>query len=326
MIPRKLKTGDEIRVIAPARSIGLIGENLTKIAKEKLEEMGFKVTFGKNVNEKDEFISSSIKSRIQDLHEAFLDKNVKMIMPVIGGYNSNQLLKSIDWSIIKENPKIIGGYSDITALQNALFAKTGLVTYSSPNFSVFGMKKGFEYIKDYFNKCLIEEKEFFINPSEKWSNDAWYLNQEDRLFIKNEGPYVINEGETEGEILGGNLCTFQLLHGTEYIPSLKGSILFLEDDEYTNPMLFDRDLQSLIHQSGFSQIKGIIIGRFEKKSEFTKEILTKVIKTKKELDKIPVIADVDFGHTYPMITFPIGGKARISAFFNKKIKIEILEH
>ena len=105
LIPPKLKPGDEIRIIAPARSMQLIGEQGKKWAQEKLESLGYKVTFGKNVNENDEFISSSIESRIQDLHDAFSDKNVKAILTVIGGFNSNQLLKYIDWEIIKNNPK-----------------------------------------------------------------------------------------------------------------------------------------------------------------------------------------------------------------------------
>ena len=139
---------------------------------------------------------------------------------------------------------------------------------------------------------------------------------------------MINEGEAEGRIIGANLCTFNLLHGTEFMPDFKDSILFLEDCVESKDVFvvnFDRDLQSIIHQPGFEKVKGMVIGRFENSSGMTKEKLIKIIKTKKELDRIPVIAGVDFGHTFPMITFPIGGKAKIYAK-KGKVKIEIVEH
>jgi len=123
IIPPKIKEGDEIRIIAPSRSMSILSEDIKKIAQERLEKLGFNVSFGRNVNESDDFNSSSIKSRIEDIHDAFKDKNVKAILTVIGGFNSNQLLNSIDWNLIKNNPKILCGYSDISALQNSIFKK-----------------------------------------------------------------------------------------------------------------------------------------------------------------------------------------------------------
>ena len=105
IIPEKLKIGDEIRIIAPARSMGILTEETKSIANKRLADLGFKVTFGKHVDEIDEFNSSSIQSRLTDLHEAFADPNVKGILTVIGGFNSNQLLNYIDWDLIKNNPK-----------------------------------------------------------------------------------------------------------------------------------------------------------------------------------------------------------------------------
>lgn len=140
IFPIKLKAGDEIRIIAPARSMKIISAESQEIANKRLTDLGFKITFGKHINESDEFASSSIESRIRDLHEAFLDKNVKAILTVIGGFNSNQLLKYIDWNIIKNNPKIFCGYSDITALNNAILKKTGLVSYYGPHYSSFGQE------------------------------------------------------------------------------------------------------------------------------------------------------------------------------------------
>jgi muramoyltetrapeptide carboxypeptidase len=325
LIPTKLKQGDLIRIITPSRSLKLIGEETKQIANKRFEDLGLILSFGKHVNETDDFTSSSVESRIEDLHEAFSDNKVKAILTVIGGFNCNQLFRYIDWELIRSNPKIFCGYSDITALNNAIYAKTGLITYSGPHYSTFGQKLHFDYSLEYFIRCLLSDKQFEIQPSREWSDDPWYLDQNKRESLPNEGFLVINEGKAEGTIIGANLCTFNLLHGTEYMPSLQDSILFIEDDYESVPHTFDRDLQSLIHQPGFEGVKGIVIGRFQKASKMTNDLLRQIIQTKKELKNIPVIANVDFGHSDPKITFPIGGTVEIKAF-QKDIRINILEH
>jgi muramoyltetrapeptide carboxypeptidase LdcA involved in peptidoglycan recycling len=324
-IPPKLRKGGNIRIIAPARSLAIISKESREIAVQKLQGMGLSTTYTEHAEEKDEFISSSIASRVADIHAAFSDKGVNGMLTVIGGFNSNQLLRYLDYGLIKANPKILCGYSDITALTNAIYAKAGMVCYSGPHFSSFGMKKGIEYTEEYFQKCLMSEGSYFVEPSSEWSNDAWFTDQENRTFIKNEGYWTINKGAASGTIIGGNLCTFNLLQGTEFMPSLKDRILFIEDNAETRPHTFDRDLQSLIHQPGFEGVKGVVIGRFEKASGITLPLLTKIIKTKKELDGLPVIANVDFGHTTPTITFPIGGTASLDAS-GEKPKLTIVEH
>ena len=109
IIPAKLKQGDEVRVIAPSRSINILNEETISIATKRLEGMGFKVTFGKNVRKEinKEFGCASIEDRIADLHDAFCDSRVKAIVTVIGGFNVNQILDDIDYNLIKKNPKII---------------------------------------------------------------------------------------------------------------------------------------------------------------------------------------------------------------------------
>src|SRR3989338_3564434 len=192
IFPEKLKTGDEVRIIAPSKSMAILSKETINIANKRFEKLGLKLSFGKHVNETDEFNSSSIESRIEDLHDAFRDKSVKAVFAVIGGFNSNQLLRYIDWDLIKNNPKIFCGYSDITALNNAIFAKTGLVTYSGPHYSTFGQKLHFNYTLEYFKKCLMSEKTFEIKASENWSDDLWFLDQNKRELITNDGHLVIN--------------------------------------------------------------------------------------------------------------------------------------
>lgn len=323
--PEKLRLGDEVRVVAPSRSLAIVSKQARELANKRFAEMGLKLSFSKHAEETDSFISSSIESRVEDLHKAFSDKNIKAIITVIGGFNCNQILRYLDWDLIKNNPKIFCGYSDITALNNAIFAKTGLVNYYGPHYSSFGQELYFDYTLEYFKKCLLSEQAFEIKPSLKWSDDAWYKNQKERELISNDGFSSVNKGQTTGTILGGNLCTLNLLQGTEYFPDLENSVLFIEDDGTSLPHTFDRNLQSLIYQPKFNLIKGIVIGRFQKASNMTNEILIKIIKSKKELDNLPIIANVDFGHTDPKITFPIGGEANLKAQ-NNQIKLELSCH
>lgn len=325
ILPKKLKVGDTIRVIAPARSLLFEDKEIIEIAKRRFEkELGLKVTFGKKSYNSHILNTTSIEDRIFDLNDAFSDNQVKGIIAAIGGYNSNELLDYINWENIQTNPKIFCGFSDITVLNNAIFSQTGLLTYSGPNFITFGQKKYFSFALKYFRQCLMENKLIHLQPSQFWYDDNWKKNQNDRLKIKNKGFITINRGLGEGVILGGNLCSFNLLQGTKYFPSLKKSILFIEDDNLPkNYSLFEfnRNLQSLIQQLNFSHVKGLVIGRFQKKSKVLIKNLIYLIKSKKELSMIPIVANVDFGHTDPKITFPIGGKVKMKVTDNK---IEII--
>lgn len=323
--PKKLKKGNHIRVIAPVRSMSIIGEECKTIAINRFQGVGLKISFGKHVDEIDEFNSSSVESRIEDLHEAFSDKSVDAVFTVIGGYNSNQLLQYIDYDLIAKNPKIICGFSDVTVLANAITVKTGMITYLGPHFSSWGMKLGFEYSLEYFIKSCMEDKSFSVLPSNEWSDDAWFADQEKREFIKNDGFWLMNPGHGVGRIVGGHVRCLNLLQGTEYWPGLNDSILVLEEDEEINPPLFDRQLQSLIHQTDFHGVQGILIGRFQKKTKMTRDLLQKIISTKKELKNIPVIASLDIGHTTPQMITPIGGSIEMFADQNN-LNIKIIEH
>ena len=309
--PAKLDVHNEVRVIAPSRSLHIISAETRTIADQRLSELKLKVSLAKHVEEVDDFCSSSVLSRIEDLHNAFRDSSVNAIFTAIGGFNSNQLLDYIDWEIIRQNPKIFCGFSDITVLNNAIFAKTGLVTYYGPHYSTFGQKLHFDYTLEYAMQALGRGDPFEIKPSPAWSDDEWYKNQQCRTLIENPGFLAINEGECDGRILGGNLSAFASLKGTPYFPDLTDSIIFLEDDEESQPHHFDRLLQSLIQLPDFQGVKGIVIGRFQKVSKMTDDLLTQIIKSKKALDVIPVLANVDFGHTDPKATLPIGANAHL---------------
>lgn len=307
MYPKRLKKGDEIRVIAPSISLSSIKEDIIQKSLEFLQSQGFKISFGKNAKEIDEFYSSSIESRLDDLHNAFLDKNVSAILTAKGGFNSNELLDKIDYDIISKNPKILCGYSDITALLNAIYAKTGLITYHGPHFSKFCIEENRDYTLDNFYNCISNNQDFEINPS-----------------LKSKSYSIIQKGKCRGSIIGGNLCTLNLLQGTPYMPDIKNKVIFIEDDNIMGeffPFEFNRNLQSLFQIKNADTIKGIVFGRFTKDCKISESLIQKIIKDKISPD-IPVIYNVDFGHIMPMITFPIGGDIEIQAY-NDKLRLII---
>lgn len=317
--PKKLKSGDEIRVVAPAKSMKpTFTDEMKALAIQRLGSLGLTVSFGKYLDEVNEFESTTIEHRLEDIHDAFKDPDIKATLTVLGGTTSNQLLKYLDYELIANNPKIFCGLSDITSIANAIHTKTGLVTYSGPHFTLFGAEKQVDYTMDYFQKCLFTEDVIEGKPSESFCNKRW-----DKEEIKNDGFWTIHDGEAEGIIVGGNLITLNLLQGSEYMPDLSNSILFLEDNDKESIRAVENHLQSLIHQPNFSDVKGIVFGRFQTGTNMTKDLLVKIVDSKKELTNIPVIANVDFGHTTPMITFPIGGECKVDA---TNQKIEITKH
>lgn len=266
MIPPKLKKGDEIRIIAPSGSLTRVRTDVLERSLAYLDENGFRVTYSTNCREMDSFSSSSVESRAADLHEAFADPDVKAVMACIGGFNVNQILPYIDYDLIRANPKILCGYSDITALLNAVYARTGLVTYHAPHLAALGFLREREYTHKYLTACLMNEDPISVTPSET------------------AGSYtVLQEGTCEGEIAGGNLCTLNLLQGTPYMPDLRDKILFIEDDNIMGdyfPYEFDRNLQSLLQVSGAESVRGIVFGRFDESCRLTEDTIRAIVKGK----------------------------------------------
>ena len=177
----------------------------------RFAEMGLSLTYGDHVDERDDFDSSSIQSRVDDLHAAFADPAVYGILTVIGGFNSNELLPYLDWDLIGGNAKLFCGYSDITALQNAILARTGLVTYSGPHWSTFGMRDHFEDTWRWFRQACLSDEPFDITPAAAWTDDLWFADQDQRRLETSEGWWMVNAGQASGRLVGGNLCTLNLL-------------------------------------------------------------------------------------------------------------------
>jgi muramoyltetrapeptide carboxypeptidase len=278
------------------------------------------VVYGTNIEECNLLNTSSRKSRIEDLHTAFADKECKAIFAVIGGFSSNQLYEEINYDLILTNPKILCGFSDTTGLALAIHTKTGLMTYVGPHFSTMGMELGNEYTVEYFKKTFFEVETINVKPAECYSQDSWYLLNSPRSFVPNNGPTVVRPGNAHGVAIGGNISLLRLIQGTPYFPSFdKPFVLFVEDDDMVKELfahIFHQQVVALLMDKDFKRnLRGVIVGRCQEKSEMSAKVFTHIfdeILQSSFLD-IPVVIDASFGHTTPMFTIPIGGRTELNA-------------
>ncbi|HEL2360970.1 TPA: LD-carboxypeptidase [Streptococcus suis] len=305
---KKLKKGDHIRIVSPSSSIERVGGFEANLAaKEKLENLGFKLSFSEHYFENDMFDSAPIASRVADLEAAFADESVDAILTTIGGFNSNELLPYLDFDLIAQNPKIFCGYSDTTALLNAIYAKTGMQTYMGPSYSSFKMREGQDYQTQVWLKAVTQDS-FDLIPSPEWSSDAWYLPDAPRTFYPTEWK-VYNPGQASGIAIGGNISTLNLLTGTEFAPRPDEYILFLEEAEDDDYLIIARHLTALLQ--AYPNPQALVFGRFPKETKMTEEILLAILDKHPIFKTIPVLYDLDFAHTQPLFTIRIGGHVEL---------------
>lgn len=322
MIPKKLKKGDHLRVIAPSESFfPKFTKEMENRAVRKLEEMGLKVSFGKHVRELNDFDSASVEHRLEDLHDAFADPDVQAIISANGGASVNQLLQEIDYDLIKNNPKIICGLSDLTELALAIYQQTGLVTYYGPHFSMLGAAVIADPAYENMEKMFFSEEPVALKPAQFYNDSAW-----DKEKILNDGFWTINEGEAEAESVGGNLLTINFSLGSRFMPPIEDKILFIEENKVIDYKGVQKEVQELLNHPAGESIKGVIIGRFQKETKMDRDLLTTMIKSKKEWRDIPVVGNVDCSHTAPMLSLPIGGRVKMSVKANDEVEIVVTKH
>ncbi len=327
--PKKLENGQTIAFVAPASGFAALVPHRLDKAKEYFEKQGYKVKVYPTANKISGFSSDTPENRAKDLMDAFKDEEVNAIICTIGGNSSHQILEYLDFELIRNNPKIFCGFSDITSLQLALFKKSDLVTFYGPaavtQFGDFPEPNG--YTLSYFKKS-VHGTVGKVSPSENWSDDksANWMEKEDinaiRKYKPNKGYQWLKEGNAEAEILGGCLPVIMHLKGTEYWPSFKDKILLLETPEghdfWKGQDLSDVDafLTNLRIAGVFNEIKGIVFGRgFGYSEEEIKTLKELILKNTKGFD-FPILYGVDIGHTDPIITVPLGCKVKIDSAEN----------
>jgi len=304
--PPHLKKGDLIGLISPAST----PDNLERINQgvKYFERLGYRVVVGKNVGKFRGYLAGTDEERHHDLHSMFAHKDVKAIFCIRGGYGSIRLLDKIDFNLIKKNPKIFVGYSDITTLQLAIFQRTGLITFSGPMAAVDFAGEVHPFTEEVFWKMVTSTKPFgkFHNPDNQKIN-------------------CLTKGKANGILLGGNLSLVVSLLGTNYLPKFDKSILFLEEVE-EKPYRIDRFFAQMKLAKIFDKVSGVVLCNFTdcEETDPNKKTLSlnDVIGDYFENFKKPVAYNLVYGHINPKNTIPIGVKALLDC---DKKSIEILE-
>lgn len=301
--PRVLKQGDTVGLITPSTFVSDPDELET--ASRTIEYFGLKAKWGKNVKKRSGYLGGTIEERVSDLHAMFADPEVKGVFCIRGGYGSAQLLPTIDFDLIRRNPKIFVGYSDITALHLAIGKRTGLITFHGP-VALSGFS---DYTQKFYKKALFETEPIgsLTNPPE--SNK---LRPRHKL-------RTVRPGRARGTLTGGNLTLIATTMGTPYEIETMGRILFIEDVG-EEPYSMDRMLTQLRISGKLEKAAGIVFGecagctsrKFDPSftnsftlGEVVDEILGKL--------KIPVLAGLTIGHTEDQLTLPEGVMAMLDA-------------
>lgn len=299
IIPKHLEKGDTIGIIAPAS----YSKENAKYEIEYLINKGFKVVYGKSFYSKWYGFGGNDELRVQDINDMFRDDNIKAIFSIRGGYGTIRLVDKIDYNLIKKNPKIFLGYSDITTLLIAINEKTKLVTYHGP------MSSNFKNIPE------ITEKSF---------EDVVINNKEINLLKYDDSYTIMKEGIGRGKITGGNLSLIVSTLGTEYEINTDNKILFLEETNEASYRI-DRMLQQLKLAKKFDKLQGIIIGNFKNSARYDSDDMDidEVFENNFKNLNIPIIKNFKSGHVRPFLTVPIGAIAKINTY-NKEIIVEKL--
>ncbi len=297
--PPRLKQGDTLGLVAPG---SYISTDELKDSVENLDKLGYKVIYDERILSKTGYLAGDDKARAEELNSMFANSKVDAIICARGGYGCARILPMLDYNLIKNNPKILIGYSDITALLNGIYAETGLITFHGP----VGISSFNEFSVTYFNEVLVHPEKDLILISAK--------NEDEKE--KTEVQTIVS-GKAQGELVGGNLSVLNSLIGTKYDFNGEGKIIFLEEIG-EEPYRIDRMLTQLIQSGKFEKASGIAMGVFkncepkEKDPSFSTSFsLMEVLFDRLSNLNIPVIYGLSFGHIKNKFTLPVGIKAEL---------------
>ena len=301
--PRVLRPGDTVGLVTPSTYVS--DPDRLWLAQKTVEALGLRCKMGRSVGRREGYLGGTIRERVEDLHAMFADPEVKGVFCVRGGYGTAMLLDSLDYSLIRKNPKVFLGYSDITALHLGIHRMTGLVTFHGP-VVLSGLS---DWTLEHFRRALFETK-----PLGRLSNPP-----EPRPIRPRHPWRAVRPGKARGPLIGGNLTLISTTLGTPYEIQTEGKILFLEDVG-EEPYSIDRMLTHLRLAGKFRGIRGLVWGECAacRPREFqpgfestfsTGEVVQNILGA---LD-VPVLTGLVIGHTDDQLTLPLGVEAELDA-------------
>jgi len=303
--PPRLNKGDLLGLVSPASPIA----DPSRIDRgvRYLEGLGYRVLLGKSITAVHGYLAGTDEQRAADLHAFFARKDVRAILCIRGGYGTPRLLSLLDYRLVRRNPKIFVGYSDITALQLALWKRAGLVTFHGPMVGVDMADTMDAFTEEIFWNLLTSDR------------------KQGKIKLPDDTAITVFPGRGTGRLLGGNLALIVSLLGTPYQPSFSGSVLFLEDIG-EEPYRIDRMLVQLRNTRILGRSAAILAGQFtdcvpedkSKPSLTVDQLLSEAASSTRR----PLLAHLPFGHENPKMTIPLGIRARVDAGARQ---IELLE-
>lgn len=323
--PHRLLPGDTIAVVSPSWGGAGLFPHRVELAQKQLARMGFSLKVAPHALETGSWTSASPEQRAADIHTAFRDPEVRAVIAAIGGDHSNQLLPLLDFDLLRAHPKIFIGYSDITVLNLAIWKLARLVTFNGPalltDFAEYPQM--FSHTRAYFEKAVCSGQPVGeVSPSAQWTEE--FLDWSQKLDLSRprrmqpaDGWAWLKPGKAEGILLGGCLESLDHLRGTPCWPEeqdWQGALLFIEtSEEAPPPERVDSMLMDYENMGVFDLIGGLLVGRPMRYSPEQKALLREVLLARTAKYRFPLVAEMDFGHTAPQITLPLGCRARLDS-------------
>lgn len=317
IFPPALRPGDTIAFVAPA---GPLNKEKMELARERLLAMGFQVRAADDLYRETGYLAGSDERRAAELNEAFRDKSVAAIFPGTGGYGTTRILDRLDYDAIRDNPKLLVGFSDITALHIAINQHTGLVTFHSPN-PMWGLGNEDNltpFSAHWFWRALLADRYHGSTSGYVITalGDLPATNVLQQEVCKLDRPVTVRAGTAQGRLIGGNLSLVAALMGTQYEIDTRDKILFLEDVGEA-PYRVDRMLCGLRLAGKLDQLSGVMLGQFARRqNEDTTDETTTIDQVLDEYFSglgIPVIKNFPMGHHKCNATLPVGVLCELDA-------------
>ncbi|MBD3172992.1 hypothetical protein GF326_11025 [Candidatus Bathyarchaeota archaeon] len=323
--PKRLAEGDTLLIVTPSSSMTSSDEVIQR-GVHNLKEIGFNVKIHHSCKGNYKGTAGPPKERAITLMDAFKNDDIDGIMSYWGGFNSNDILDYLDWGLIRANPKVFIGYSDITILNTVLHEKAGLINFQGPALITFTHEFLMPWEIQIFKDVLMNPIDTYELKASPSYIDApyFYLYPDEAVTEKpNPGWHIIKEGTAQGPIIGGHLGTLLALAGTGYWPDLEGKLLFLEEDEEGNPKEVRRQFRQLDQMGALDEINGLLLGRIPEVTGIKDDLwIGPLVEDIIEEYEYPIVAKMDFGHTNPIATVPIGIMSEIST---EEAKLTFLE-
>lgn len=300
LLPMPINKGDTVGLVSPSSATD-DSFNL-QLAREAMEALGFKVKAGAHIAERRGHLAGTDAERAGDLNAMFADKAVKAIVCTRGGSGAARLLPLLDYNAIRRNPKVLLGYSDITALHNAIQAKTGLITFHGPigsgSWNRFNVD---QFQRVFLDRALVEYRNV--------------VETGDELVPRQNRTVTITGGKTRGELVGGNLTVLTALAGSPYLPDFSGKILFLEDVSEA-PYRVDRMFSTLKLMGALDKVAGVIFGECtdcKPGDGYGSLTLEQIFDDHVRPLNVPAYRGAMIGHIREQFIVPVGGRVELDA-------------